>query len=502
MLFTSNIFIWGFLPTALSVFFIFGHLYGKKAAAIWLALASLFFYGWWDIRNIPLLLGSILFNYSAGLVIAHCIKTPKNLIHARLALIIGLVGNLLFLTYYKYSAFFLRSVNEAFDSQFEITNVILPLGISFFTFTQIAFLVDTWRGKAKEYSLIHYVLFVTWFPHLIAGPVLHHGQMMPQFRHNATYNINSKNISVGLSLFSTGLAKKLLIADSISPYADLVFGAVANGKSIDIFVAWAGTLAYTFQIYFDFSGYSDMAVGLSMLFGIRLPINFNSPYKSINIIEFWRRWHMTLSQFLRDYLYIPLGGNRHGNFRRYFNLLATMVLGGLWHGAAWTFVIWGGLHGLYLCINHLWQAVRRGLGMGAPSLAGKLAGALLTFVGVVVAWVFFRAESLTTANLLIGAMFNTAGTGADWASVFGDLSPSFFAMFLMLCFGIIWLMPNTYEAIELFTEELAIKESIRSKHLLRAAGITIGVCCASLFFFSLVSTFGAINKSPFLYFQF
>lgn len=502
MLFTSNIFIWIFLPIVFGNFFILGRFFGKEVAAFWLALASLFFYGWWDVRNVLLLLVSILFNYSMGFVISRCVISSSNFNRGRLALIIGVIGNLLFLAYYKYATFFLTSANEVFELEFKITNVILPLGISFFTFTQIAFLVDTWRGKAKEYSFVHYLLFVTWFPHLIAGPVLHHGQMMPQFRHDTTYKINSKNISVGLSLFSIGLAKKLLIADSISPYADLVFGAVASKQSIDVFVAWAGALAYTFQIYFDFSGYSDMAVGLSMLFGIRLPINFNSPYKALNIIEFWRRWHITLSLFLRDYLYIPLGGNRNGEHARYINLMLTMLLGGLWHGAAWTFVIWGGLHGLYLCTNHLWQAVRLHFRMGTPSVLGKIAGGLITFFAVVIAWVFFRADSLGNANILIEAMFNTLGSGSDWASVFGERSPLFFAASLIFCFAIVWLTPNAYEVIELLTEELTVKNPIRSKRLLRLAAIAVGLCCAALFFFSLASTFGTSNKSPFLYFQF
>jgi D-alanyl-lipoteichoic acid acyltransferase DltB (MBOAT superfamily) len=258
--------------------------------------------------------------------------------------------NLILLGYFKYANFFADNLNHFAGTALPIGQVILPLGISFFTFTQIAFLVDTYQGKVKEFNFVHYTLFVTYFPHLIAGPVLHHKEMMPQFAKRNVCHLNWDNVAVGLSIFVLGLAKKVLIADSLAEFATPIFSAVAAGGQPMLFEAWIGALAYTLQLYFDFSAYSDMAIGISLMFNVRLPMNFNSPYKATSIIDFWRRWHMTLSRFLRDYLYIPLGGSRNGKAQRYLNLMITMLLGGLWHGAGWTFVIWGGLHGFYwLC---------------------------------------------------------------------------------------------------------------------------------------------------------
>lgn len=289
----------------------------------------------------------------------------------------------------------------------QIERIILPIGISFFTFTQIAFLADTFQKGVHEYAFIHYGLFVTYFPHLIAGPVLHHAQMMPQFRESTTYKIDTANLAGGLTIFIIGLFKKIVMADGISPYADAVFNAAEAGSMPSFNEAWIGAFAYTFQLYFDFSGYSDMAIGLSWMFNVRLPFNFNSPYQADNISEFWRRWHISLSVFLREYLYIPLGGNRKGDFRRYINLMVTMLLGGLWHGASWNFVFWGGLHGSYLVANHGFQAFVEKLckGYSASWLFGLL-GWLLTFLSAVVAWVFFRATTFSGAKCILEAMVN------------------------------------------------------------------------------------------------
>ena len=323
--------------------------YSHNLAALWLTAASLFFYGWWDVRFVGLLLGSIVFNYGAGYLIGNGFFNKLKLL-----LTCAIISNLLLLGYFKYANFFIENLNHLAGSALTISEFILPLGISFFTFTQIAFLVDTYQGKVKEYNFIHYALFVTYFPHLIAGPVLHHKEMMPQFKEPSTYFFSYENLLAGLTIFFMGLFKKVVLADGIAEYVGPVFAAPAAGIPLTFLDTWGGALCYTLQLYFDFSGYSDMAIGLSRLFGVTLPLNFHSPYKSVNIIEFWRRWHMTLSHFLRDYLYIPLGGNRKGNVRRHLNLIITMLLGGLWHGAGWTYVLWGGLHGLYLVINHGW----------------------------------------------------------------------------------------------------------------------------------------------------
>lgn len=390
MLFNSYEFIFLFLPISFLGYFLLNKLRYSSLAITWLALCSLFFYSWWNIANLPLMLASILFNYLVGTQLTKRHGQLGN----RWLLIFGVTCNLALLGYYKYADFFLTNLNELAGTGFSLLQLVLPLGISFFTFTQIAYLVDAYRGEVKEYNLVNYILFVTFFPHLIAGPILHHKEMMPQFSSIRKKVINWNNISHGILIFAIGLSKKVLIADTFAGWASPGFQAA----SLTLIEAWSTALAYTFQLYFDFSGYSDMAIGIALLFNIRLPQNFNSPYKSDSIIDFWRRWHMTLSRFLRDYLYIALGGNRKGKFRRHLNLLITMVLGGLWHGAAWTFVVWGFMHGLALVINHFW----RSLGFKMHWLLGRI----LTFIFVVVAWVFFRAESFDQAMVVLKGMVN------------------------------------------------------------------------------------------------
>ena len=410
MLFNSFAFLFGYLPIVLAGYFLLDRLTSsaswRLAPALWLALASLFFYAWWDVRYLPLLLASICVNYGAGRLIGARAGAAR-----KRALVVALALNLGLLAYYKYANFFIDSVNAvavaagagAGSLPWSGLDIILPIGISFFTFTQIAFLVDCYRGEVREYRFIHYVLFVSYFPHLIAGPVLHHRDMMPQFADPANAHPRAANFAIGLSIFTIGLAKKVLIADNLSPLAMPVFAAGATPTLIE---AWIGVLAYTFQLYFDFSGYSDMAIGLSRLFGVKLPLNFNSPYKAANIADFWRRWHMTLSRFLRDYLYIPLGGSRRGEAMRYRNLMLTMLLGGLWHGAGWTFVIWGGLHGLYLVLQQAWQR----LFGAAPGYCWlRWWPGVLTFLAVMLAWIFFRAPDVATAWDIAGALVGANG---------------------------------------------------------------------------------------------
>ena len=328
MLFNSYAFLLGFFPATFAVFFLLGR-FNREYAAAWLAVASLFFYGYWSLAALPLLIGSICFNYWFGRRI-----TPAGDAQARrrLEMIVAVTVNLAVLGYFKYVNFFIDNLDLALRSasvgEVRALNVVLPIGISFFTFTQIAFLVDCYEGKVRERNFVHYLLFVSYFPHLISGPVLHHSQMMPQFRRPETYRLQENNLVTGLYNVTVGLAKKALLADEFSQYASPIFNAARDGHDMGFIVAWTGALAYTLQIYFDFSGYTDMAIGLSRMLGIQLPLNFDSPYKSTSIIEFWRRWHMTLSQFLRDYLYFRLGGNRHGAARRYANLMTTMILGG------------------------------------------------------------------------------------------------------------------------------------------------------------------------------
>lgn len=508
MLFNTYGFIFVFLPIALIGFFSLARI-SQAFAAVWLAFASIFFYGYWNPAYVGLLLGSITCNYIMGVWIAKAAVHGEDKQKKRL-LIFAIAANLSLLGYYKYFNFFISNINGIAGADWSLSSIILPLGISFFTFTQIAFLVDTYQGKVREYNFSHYLLFVTYFPHLIAGPVLHHKQMMPQFNSSATYRMGFENLSIGLTFFTIGLAKKVLLADSMAEYATPVFGAVHDGMQPQLFGAWVGALAYTFQLYFDFSGYSDMAIGISKMFGVNLPINFNSPYKAHNIIEFWRRWHMTLSQFLRDYLYIPLGGNRKGPVLRYVNLLVTMLLGGLWHGANWTFVIWGGLHGLYLCANHFWQHLMGGAERSSGKI-GRLISILVTFLAVVVAWVFFRAENMHAALSIIKGMLGmngislpvslaflekyTASLPVDiqFVGLFKGLNvpldvTSLFFLF-SLSFFIIWGLPNSQQLLD----------KANTQHLSKTRWGLAGSFFGFLFVISVLS-FSRVSE--FLYFQF
>lgn len=403
MLFNSYLFIFLFLPLTLMGFLLLSRK-NREYSISWLVLASLFFYGWWNPAYLVLILASMLFNYQVGRILG--VKGRYSEIQRRWILTLGITLNLSALGYYKYAGFLVQNINAISGTNFNLEAIILPLAISFFTFQQIAYLVDAFRGITREYRFLHYALFVTFFPQLIAGPIVHHKEMLPQFLKGPSSTRMLENISIGITIFAIGLFKKTVLADNAALYASPVFGAAEAGESLSFLVAWGGALAYTMQLYFDFSGYSDMAIGGARMFGIKLPLNFHSPYKATSIVEFWRRWHMTLSRFLRDYLYIPLGGNQRGPITRYRNLLLTMLLGGLWHGAGWTFVIWGGLHGLYLVVNHAWHRIRGGIfgDRGSESAIAKGAAWLLTFVAVIVGWVFFRATNFSSATSILEGM--------------------------------------------------------------------------------------------------
>jgi alginate O-acetyltransferase complex protein AlgI len=395
MLFNSYVFILLFLPVSLLGFFLLVRWHSPSLAKIWLILASYFFYAYWNPAYLPLLLGSVVVNFYCGSAIT---RAPRHSLRARSLLFLGVGGNLALLGYYKYAGFLVNTANSLAGLDATVPNIILPLGISFYTFTQIAYLVDAYREDLRHYDFLSYNLFISFFPQLIAGPLLLHSELMPQLRVKWFYGFGLESLSLGLMWFGLGLAKKVLLADEVAGLVGPVFN---NVESVNFVDAWMGVLGYTLQLYFDFSAYSDMAIGLGLMFGIRLPVNFNSPYKAMSIIDFWRRWHMTLSRFLRDYLYFALGGNRKGSARRYANLFLTMLLGGLWHGAGWTFVIWGALHGVYLIINHGW----RQLGIRLPALLSWL----ITFLAVVVGWVFFRAQSATDALHLLATMAGANG---------------------------------------------------------------------------------------------
>ncbi len=481
MLFNSLAYIFAFLPVVLAGWWILAGR-SRRASRAWLTAASLFFYGWWDWRYLALLTGSILFNYLAAQLILKAPAVRRNWVLAgAIAIDLGLLG------WFKYADFLGSSLASLAGADWTALHVALPLGISFFTFTQIAFLVDTAQGKAREADPLDYGLFVTFFPHLLAGPVLHHGEMMPQFADPKVGRPDAEMISTGLTLFLIGLIKKTVLADGIAPVATLVFDAAARGTLPGVAESWAAALAYSFELYFDFSGYSDMALGAARLFGIVLPLNFASPYQAASIIEFWRRWHMTLSRFLRDYLYIPLGGNRHGRFRRYLNLFITMLLGGLWHGAAWNFVAWGAWHGLLLAVNHGLRAVFARLGLEALMASGpaRLLGWAVTWFCVLLGWVVFRAEGFPAAGRMFAAMAGTKGGFAAFTP-----GPEMWAE-LGILGAIAFLAPNSQSLV------LGGPEASRffqwRPNLAWAAALALGF---------LVAVGQMSDVSPFLYYRF
>lgn len=424
-----------------------------------LILSSLFYYSYWNWKYLWVILLSVLFNFLIGRKLH---KSPKKSI-----LSFGVIANLSFLAYFKYFNFFIDNLNYITRSDLQFGKIALPLAISFFTFQQIAYIVDIYRNNNIKYKLIDYSLFVVFFPQLIAGPIVHHKDLAPQFK-GKNIAFNWDNLYFGFSIFVIGLTKKMLIADNLSKYVANVYD-----KKVQLFSfyeSWVATLSYTFQLYFDFSGYSDMAIGIALMLGIHLPLNFDSPYKSKNIIEFWRKWHITLSSFLRDYLYIPLGGNRNGKLRKNVNLLTTMLLGGLWHGAGWNFIIWGALHGLYLVINNFWRQIYKG-----NSKLYTLCSVSLTFLVTIFAWVFFRAKTFDQAINILNSMTR------DFSGL--HLGSEIYILFLVAL--ITFLAPNTQE----------IQKFKKSKfHFI------ITLICSLLSFYLLL--FNSNQVHEFLYYDF
>jgi D-alanyl-lipoteichoic acid acyltransferase DltB (MBOAT superfamily) len=410
-----------------------------RGARFFLVAASLFFYGWWSPSGLLLLLGLMVANFVGASWLAASRRRDDRM--RRIVLFGAIAANLAVLAYFKYANFFLENwVSLTGGGQVSFVRVALPLGISFFIFQKIALMVDSYNGKVERLNALDYALFVSFFPQLIAGPIVHHAEVMPQFANRGA--VTSDDVARGLTIFSIGLAKKILIADTVAQFATPVFDAALAGHAPSFGHAWIAALAYTLQLYFDFSGYSDMAIGAALLFGVRLPVNFASPYKATSIIEFWRRWHITLSRFLRDYLYVPLGGNRHGSTRRYLNLMVTMLLGGLWHGAGWTFVLWGTLHGVYLGVNHGWRALREVAGWTSPANAfHRIAAGLLTFVAIVVAWVVFRAPDFASARLILSAMVGWGGTSQPVSDVQGA------TLLVAALLAFVWSLPNTMQLL-------------------------------------------------------
>lgn len=520
MLFNSFEFIFIFLPIAFIGYYFLASKRHSFAIA-WLAFASLFFYGYWSLYSLPILILSIISNYLFGMKISN--QDSEN---RKIWLILAITMNLGLLGYFKYFNFFIENTNSLRAliglDQISFLNIVLPIGISFFTFTQIAFLMDAFQNKVKEKSFLNYILFVTFFPHLIAGPIIHHKEMMPQFSDKSIGRMNLPKVALGLIIFSIGLSKKILIADSLSIYADILFNGVQSNLVPELFLSWLGSLAYTFQLYFDFSGYSDMAIGLALLFGIWLPINFNSPFKAINIIDFWQRWHMTLTRYINMYLYTPItlrfariGINYSETTGLLFSLvLPTMIIFlilGFWHGASWNYIIFGAMHGFFVVSNHLYRKLFSSTSKKYKynpknQLIKKSLSWILTFLAVNAAFVVFRANSIDDAmeiyqgmlgfNGLTLPMFLAPFLGSiaeygNWLQIPGVFSSFTLLFLLILSFTIVLLAPNT--------ASLSESENAESEKLSFLNYPLLGIFFGLLFALSIANF---SKTSSFLYFQF
>jgi len=481
MLFNSYAFIFLFLPLSLAAFYAARRIGNGHAALAVTILSSLAFYAYWRAAYVPVLICSILINYAVGTAIVRGV--------ARFPLIsIGVCANLSFLAYFKYSDFLIGQLNML-GTDLPLPHVALPLAISFYTFQQIAYLVDCYRGKLKEPGFAEYVFTVTFFPHLIAGPIVRMREILPQFEAFAKKPF-LQNVALGLVIFIIGLGKKVLIADHFGQLSDPFFASVASGHVAASLDAWGATLSYTLQIYFDFSGYSDMAIGLSRMFGFRLAVNFLSPYQAVSIADFWRRWHVTLSRFLRDYLYVPLGGSRRGRVQTYVNLLATMALGGLWHGASWTFVAWGLYHGFLLALHRLWRD------FGSGSIPNAISAAM-TFLAVVIGWVLFRSHDFHSAGAMLAAMFTPIHTPSIMPT------QAWLAIVAALIFT--WVSPNIYQIFCQFRPALILRNQFPMLHpisLNYSFGFTVieAIFVSVVLMACLVGMRGVV--STFLYFMF
>lgn len=499
MLFNSYEFLLVFLPAVLIGFYLL-HWRSRRLALAWITISSLVFYGYWDYRYLALIVPSITINCALGYLIAR---------HwSRAWLITGVAANLAVIGWFKYSLFlYLVATNGGAAPDF-LKGIVLPLGISFFTFQQISYLVNVWRGHEQPARLETHAFIVLFFPHLIAGPIVLYENIAWQVRRRPRLaGYLAASFKLGLLIFAIGLFKKVVVADTLAPYVNDIFKYAARPDyDLSNRDAWIGATAYTLQLYFDFSGYSDMAIGLGRMFGFRLPMNFNSPYKAVSIVDFWRRWHITLSSFFRNYVYIPLGGNRKGVPAQLLFVMVVFFLTGLWHGAGWTFIAWGVLHGALVAVNHLWTntALARALATtGKPGIRStyRIASWAMTMTAVMVLWVLFRADSWPTARKIIAAMFDPhaqAGRAIPDLNVYFALVPAIGLLFICC-----WLLPNSLE----------ISRWVRRRSTAMSGRIDAGIryfpipqqwsypALAGICLYLAVSSIGYV-KSQFLYFNF
>jgi D-alanyl-lipoteichoic acid acyltransferase DltB (MBOAT superfamily) len=458
---------------------------------LFLIAVSLAFYAWWRVDGLALLLGSIGVNLAIG---RHLHKTGAN---KPLWCAIGVALNLGLLGVFKYLGLFEATTHELFGVDLELPSLFRPLGISFFTFQQISWIVDSARGKAPRYGVTDYLLFICFFPHLIAGPIVLHNELIPQFGHRRGAEERWHDVAGGVTLFTIGLFKKVLLANSIEPYPGLVFSAAGDGAAIGTFDAWMGAGLFALQIYLDFSAYTDMALGAALMLGIRLPLNFNSPYKATSVIDFWHRWHISLSNFLREYLYIPLGGNRRGRPRRYLTRMQTMLICGLWHGGSWNFAVWGGLHGLYLCINHLWRHVSAPWRPALPAPLRRLGAPLsvaVTLLATTFAWVFFRAQGFDAAIAMVRGMLGVGGSSMLLAGREDAVA------LLVVLTGVVLFAPNSMEMLRHVRPALNMPaDAPPPRWLAWRPTPAAATLCAITFVVSILAIW---NLRPFIYFEF
>jgi alginate O-acetyltransferase complex protein AlgI len=543
MLFNSYEFIFAFLPITLLGFYLLGSR-SRNLALFWLVLASLFFYAWWRPVNILIIAPSIAINYGLARALQRLVASgDSRRSSARAVLALGIVFNVCFLGYFKYVNFLGTIAHDIAGVDFVVTEVVLPLGISFITFQKIAFLIDVYGRRVQTFTLGNYTLFVLFFPQLIAGPIVHYREMMPQFE-RASCRFDTESFAAGITLFVFGLVKKAVLADGIAVYVTPLFDAAARGSQLSLPAAWIAALGFTLQIYFDFSGYSDMALGLARLVGVRLPPNFDSPLKSASIIDFWLRWHMTLTRFLTAYLYNPLVlwltrrrvargksmlGGRHVSVGAFMALLVgptilTMLVSGLWHGAGYMFVLWGFLHGVYLSVNHAWRMFR---GRSRASQPGRvqrwLPGFALTFLSVVVGMVVFRATSPAAAKSILSGMLGLNGIGLPQAlfdrlaslaahsggllHVSGEISATDLtaAMSWVLALLVLALaLPNTLQILERYAPGLSAPRPTMEIGLLRRTLVWIPSLpwLAAVGALACIAVFRIGGQSEFLYWQF
>jgi alginate O-acetyltransferase complex protein AlgI len=457
MLFNSPIFLFVFLPATVAAYILLRQLAGPRAVLGLLLFASVLFYAWWNPLYVPLLGALAAFNFAIARAMAAQRRAARP-DRVSLLLTLGIAGDLMTLGYFKYTDFLIETANVLLRTDFMLQHILLPLGISFFTFQKIAYLVDSSRGEVAEHDFLEYCFFVSFFPQLLAGPITHHQMIFSQIKGPWAFAVKPSNFMLGLTIFVIGLFKKVVLADNFAPFVNPVYEAAAAGQPLDFFTAWQGAVAFKFQLYYDFCGYSEMALGAARLFGIQLPLNFNSPYRALNVVDFWRRWHMTLTRFLRDYVYIPLGGSRRGTLRLYRNLMVTLALSGLWHGAAWHFAIWGAVQGATMVANHAWRSVWRPINAWWSHAIARL----VTFFVLTAVLVLHRAPSLEVALRVYRGMVNLPdswqnglGPLADvlsWAGMRFEGPPVsheqlILLLWLVLWLALMWFLPNTQQLL-------------------------------------------------------